>query len=404
MKRRLHISLVTETWRPEINGVAMTLGRMADGLLGLGHRITLVRPRQHTSDQAGNTPDLNEVLVAGCPIPGYRGLRFGLPARRRLVEQWRADRPDVIQVATEGPLGGSAIRAARELNIPVVSEFHTNFHAYSKYYGVGWLEQLVAGHLRRLHNRSEVTLVPTRAVANELTATGYGNIKVVSRGVDTRLFNPIRRSTELRDAWGVSATTLVVTYVGRLAPEKNLPLVQRSFAAIKAMCPDARLLLVGDGPMRAKLERTAAKGAPDSAASAYIFAGMRRGEDLAAHYASADLFLFPSLTETFGNVTTEALASGLAVVAYRHAAAAEVITDQYNGRLVAAGDEAAFVAAAVEVATDTATMHELRRHTAASVRHLDWEQINDKLVTVLSEVIERHACRDADPELALARD
>ena len=404
MKRRLHISLVTETWRPEINGVAMTLGRMADGLLGMGHRITLVRPRQHTADQAGNITDLNEVLVAGCPIPGYRGLRFGLPARRRLVEQWRADRPDVIQVATEGPLGGSAIRAARELNIPVVSEFHTNFHAYSKYYGVGWLEKLVAAHLRRLHNRSEVTLVPTLAVANELTATGYGNIKVVSRGVDTRLFNPIRRSTELRSAWGVTEKSLVVAYIGRLAPEKNLPVVQRSFAEIKAVCPDARLLLVGDGPMRAKLERTAAKGAPDSAASAYIFAGMRRGEDLAAHYASADLFLFPSLTETFGNVTTEGLASGLAVVAYRHAAAAEVITDHYNGRLVAAGDEAAFIATAVALAKDPATMHELRRHTAASVRHLDWEQINDKLVTVLNDVITRHACRDADPELALARD
>ncbi len=394
-KTPLHIALVTETWRPEINGVAMTLGRMADGLLALGHRITLVRPRQHGEDKGQNAPGLREVIVGGCPLPGYRGLRFGLPARNRLLKEWREDRPDIVQVATEGPLGGSAIAAARRLDIPAISEFHTNFHAYSRHYGFGWLEGLVAAHLRRLHNRSAVTLAPTFAVARELTENGYRDVRVVSRGVDTSLFHPSRRSNDLRRCWGAGDDTLVVAYVGRLAAEKNLPLVQRAFAAIHKSRPEARLLFVGDGPLRARLEREN----PD-----YLFAGMRRGTDLAAHYASADLFLFPSLTETFGNVTTEALASGLAVLAYDCAAAAEVIADRHNGRLAAADDESGFIQAAIEMAGDGQGLRAIRQCAAPSVAHLAWEQINANLVQVMHDVIDSHGNKHFGPLLLRAED
>ncbi|TBR15334.1 glycosyltransferase family 4 protein [Rugosibacter aromaticivorans] len=381
MPTSLHIALVTETWRPEINGVAMTLGRLTDGLRHLGHRFTLVRPRQHAADIPAAEANLREVLVAGCPIPGYRGLHFGLPAKARLLNAWREDRPDVIQVATEGPLGGSAIAAARQLNIPVVSEFHTNFHAYSRHYGCGWLEGLVTMHLRRLHNKSAVTLAPTFAVARELTAAGYRAVRVVSRGVDTALFNPQRRSMALRARWEVSEEQLVVTYIGRLAAEKNLPLVTQAFAAIRQRQPDARLLFVGDGPMRPHLERSDAS---------YIFAGMRRGDDLAAHYASADLFLFPSLTETFGNVTLEALASGLGVLAYDCAAANELIRDGDNGRVVPGNHDDAFIAAALELARNPAMLTTLRERAQASVRHLDWGHISKQLADILHATVRSH--------------
>jgi len=376
-----HIALVTETWRPEINGVAMTLGRMTDGLRHLGHRFTLVRPRQHANDLPATETRLREVLVAGCPIPGYRGLRFGLPAKARLLKAWREDRPDVIQVATEGPLGTSAIAAGRELDIPVVSEFHTNFHAYSRHYGFSWLEGLVAMHLRRLHNKSAVTLAPTFAVARELTAAGYRTVHVVSRGVDTALFNPQRRSRELRAHWGISDEQIVVTYVGRLAAEKNLLLVTQAFAAIRQIYPSARLLFVGDGPMRTHLQRSDAT---------YLFAGMRRDDDLAAHYASADLFLFPSLTETFGNVTLEALASGLGVVAYDCAAASELIRDGDNGRVVPSNHSDAFIAAALELACNPAMLTTLRERAHASVRHLDWGHISNQLVDILHAIVKSH--------------
>lgn len=381
MKKPLHIALVTETWRPEINGVAMTLGHLTDGLRQRGHRFTLVRPRQHTADIPATETNLTEILVGGCPLPGYRGLRFGLPSKARLLDAWRSDRPNIIQVATEGPLGASAIAAARLLDIPVASEFHTNFHAYSHHYGFGWLEGLVSAHLRRLHNKSAVTLAPTFAVANELKARGYRSVRVVSRGVDTQLFHPARRNEALRSSWGISNDQLVVAYVGRLAAEKNLSLVVQAFTAIHAVQPNARLLFVGDGPLRKQLERSSAN---------YIFAGMRRDEDLAAHYATADLFLFPSLTETFGNVTTEALASGLGVVAYDCAAAGELIRNGDNGRVVPSGDEALFISAAVELARNPALLVALRQRAADSVRHLDWTEVSGDLDRLLQETIHTH--------------
>lgn len=376
----MHIALVTETWRPEINGVAMTLGRLTDGLRRLGHRFTLIRPRQHADELPACEPDLSEILVAGLPLPGYHGLRCGLPSKARLLATWRQDRPDIVQVATEGPLGASALAAARALDIPVVSEFHTNFHAYSRHYGFGWLEGLVSAYLRRLHNKSAVTLAPTFAVAEELRARGYRSVRVVSRGIDTRLFHPARRSAALRAAWGMREDQLVVAYVGRLAAEKNLPLVLRAFDAIRAVRTDARLLFVGDGPLRSELAHRSA---------AALFAGMRRDADLAAHYASADLFLFPSLTETFGNVTVEALASGLGVIAF-DCAAAELIRDGDNGRLVACKDEGRFVSAAVELVRNPVLLATLRQRAADSVRHLDWAKIEDDLVGVLQDSIRLH--------------
>ena len=378
MSAPLHIAIVTETYPPEVNGVAMTLGRMVQGLLARGHRVSLTRPRQHAGDMPPASAMETTTLVRGLPIPGYAGLKFGLPAARLFRRQWRTDRPDVVQVVTEGPLGASAIGAARELGIPVVSEFHTNFHAYSRHYGFAWLENLVALHLRRLHNRSRMTLVPSHQLGIDLVRRGYRGIRIVARGVDTRLFNPARRSNALRNSWKVADDDLVVAHVGRLAPEKNLPLVLSTFEAIHRYAPGARLLLVGDGPMRRKLEQRHPQ---------HIFAGMRHGEDLAAHYASADLFLFPSMTETYGNVTLEALASGLPVVAYRMAAAAELIRHGDNGMLAAPGASDQFVRAALDLVTRPGARRRAAEVAPRSVAMLDWDLIHDRLVAALRDAI-----------------
>lgn len=386
----LHVAVVTETYPPEVNGVAMTLGRMVQGLLARGHRVSLTRPRQHTADTPADSPRLTTTLVRGLPIPGYAGLKFGLPAPRLLRRMWRADRPDVVQVVTEGPLGASAIAAARELGIPVVSEFHTNFHAYSRHYGFAWLEDLVATHLRRLHNRSRMTLVPSRQLGVDLQRRGYRNIRVVARGVDTGLFNPTRRSAALRAAWKVGDKDLVVAHVGRLAPEKNLPLVLTTFDAIRRYAPSARLLLVGDGPARARLEQEH----PD-----HLHAGMRHGEDLATHYASADMFLFPSMTDTWGNVTLEALASGLPVVAYRMAAAAELIRHGDNGMLADPGASDQFVRAALDLVTRPQARRRAAMAAPYSVVALDWERIHEQLVAALRDAIARPASAAANESL-----
>ncbi|HTY04784.1 MAG TPA: glycosyltransferase family 1 protein [Rhodocyclaceae bacterium] len=388
----LHVALVTETYPPEVNGVALTVARLVDGLRQRDLRVQVIRPRQGRLDDPGQ----GELLIPGLPIPGYPGLRFGLPAHRSLRRQWLRDPPDVVHVATEGPLGAAAVGAARSLHLPVSSGFHTNFRAYSRHYRLGWLKSLVGGHLRRFHNRTDLTLAPTARLARELRADGYRNVDILARGVDTHVFNPAQRSADLRDSWGVGPEDLVVAYVGRIAAEKNLGLVTRTFAAIVAQRPDARLLFVGDGPLLDSLRRRHPN---------HIYAGLRRGEDLAAHYASADLFLFPSLTETFGNVVPEALASGLGVIAFDCAAAADLIEPGRNGITAPPGNDDAFIAAASRLAMDGDELARIRATASASVAHMEWSRIQERFALVLAEVAATHRGRkDRERGLVLASD
>jgi glycosyltransferase involved in cell wall biosynthesis len=392
LQRPLRIACVTETYPPEINGVAMTVARLVQGLRARHHCVRVVRPRQ-AADAPATSAD-GDFLVRGVPIPRYEGLKMGLPCTGKLIKLWKRERPDVVHIATEGPLGRSALLAAKALCLPVCSEFRTNFHAYSAHYGVGFMKKLILGYLRRFHNATQCTMVPTQALHDELQREGFRDLLTVARGVDTRRFDPARRSEALRAQWGAGPDDLVVTCVGRLAPEKNLVTVLDAFDAIHRAQPRARLVLVGDGPMRKELEARR----PDA-----IFAGQRTGEDLAAHYASADLFLFPSVTETFGNVTTEAMASGLAVVAFAYAAAQRVIRDGESGALVPYGDSAAFVATAVRTAADLAHCRALGAHARTSVMALDWEGIAAQVEGVMTLVIARKAAQPAAYAFASAR-
>jgi len=368
----LEITFVTETFPPEINGVAMTVGRLVDGLRGRGHRVSVLRPRQGKSDVGGE----HETPLPGLPLPGYPGLRFGLPAGRSLRRLWHQRRPDLVHVVTEGPLGWSAVNTARHLGIPVTSGFHTNFDRYSAYYGLGWMRAGVATYLRALHRRTLATMVPTEALAADLAGEGIVGVRVVGRGVDTTLFNPARRSAQLRSRWGVAEGELACLYVGRLAPEKNLALVEKSFAALRALRPDARMIWVGDGPSHGRLVREH----PDQ-----HFAGVRIGEDLAEHFASADLFLFPSLTETYGNVVAEAMASGLPVLAFRSAAAAELIASGVDGISVAPGDDQAYLAAARTLVGQPEALREMGRRAAQAMGARGWAAVVERFEAVACE-------------------
>lgn len=364
--RRLRVAMVTETYPPEINGVAMTMGRIVSGLQARGHTVQLIRPRQHAGDQPAAEPRFEEVLQRGVPIPRYDALKLGLPAKQALLRLWATRRPDIVHIVTEGPLGWSALAAASKLKLPVATDFHTNFHSYSAHYGVGWLKTPITAYLRKFHNKALRTLVPTASLEQELHALGFRNLQVVARGVDTALFNPAQRSPALRQQWGARENDLVALYVGRLAPEKNLPLVMRAYAEMRKTQPWMRLVIVGDGPERSRLEREN---------PGLIFAGMRTGGDLAAHYASADVFLFPSMTETYGNVTVEAMASGLAVVAYDYAAAQQHIRHAVNGVLAPFGAADEFVGIAAALAGDAARARLLGERARATTGKLDWSCI-----------------------------
>lgn len=374
MRPQLRIAVVTETYPPEVNGVAMTLGRLVNGLQVRNHQVQLIRPRQHSDDQPQPTATLSEHLQRGIALPRYEGLKMGLPAKAALTRLWTRQRPDVVQIATEGPLGWSALAAANKLRLPVASDFHTNFHSYSSHYGFGLLRRAIVAYLRKFHNKAAVTLVPTDGIRRELLAHGYENIEIIGRGVDTQLFHPGRRDAALRTQWGLGENETAVLYVGRLAAEKNLPLVFSAFDAMHQAHPATRLVLVGDGPERASWQAKR----PDA-----IFCGTQVGEALATHYASGDVFLFPSLTETWGNVTIEAMASGLAVVAYDCAAAEEIIRHDENGLKVAPEDQAAFIAQAASLVSDVARQRRLGTAAAARAAQLSWDAIIDSFERVL---------------------
>ncbi len=363
----MKIALVTETYPPEVNGVAMTLSRLVGGLRARGHEVGIVRPRQ-VAERSG--------AAETEAIPFYKSLRIGMPATGRLRARWRIRRPDLVHVATEGPLGLAALRAARLLGLPVSSSFHTNFHAYGGHYGLRVLRGAALSYLRWFHNRTRCTMVPAGDLRDQLAAQGFQRLLVISRGVDTDLFTPARRRRELRARWGADDETPVAVYVGRLAAEKNLGLAVAAYLALREREPGTRFVLVGDGPERAAL----AEKYPE-----FHYAGMRRGEDLAAHYASADVGLFPSVTETFGNVVTEALASGLVVLTYDYAAGREHVRDGINGFAVPFDDAGAFLARARAVMDERGRWPAWREEARRTALGLTWDAIVDRFEHALRQ-------------------
>ena len=373
----LRVAIVTETYPPEINGVARTVGLMVEALCERGHEVQLIRPRQpKESGPSDHGPE--ERLVPGLPIPFYRHLQMGFAPPRLFHREWTKRRPDLVHVVTEGPLGWAAVSAARRLGIPICSDFHTNFHSYSRHYGMGMFSGIVSRYLRALHNGTDCTLVPTAEMQSNLEAQAFERVRVVGRGVDSWLFSPARRSERLRATWGCRGSETVALYVGRLAPEKNLRVFVEAALAMRAIDTNLRVVLVGDGPQSAELRARH----PD-----FVFAGMRIGRDLAEHYASADVFLFPSTTETFGNVTLEAMASGVAVVAYDYAAARQYLRHGVSALLAPMDDGTAFIGMAERLAQDRDLVSHLRVEARRVAEGASWSRVFDDLERVLRGII-----------------
>ncbi|MEC7120048.1 MAG: glycosyltransferase family 1 protein [Pseudomonadota bacterium] len=358
----LRITLVTETWPPEINGVAHSVFQLAQGLRLQGHHLCLIRPTQqrHTAQ----SPAHEELLVRGFAIPRYPELQFGAPAYARIKAKLAEYQPDIVHVVTEGPLGLAAVYAARALNIPVSSGFHSPFHEFSRFFGLGIFLTPIMSYLRFFHNRTDVTCVPSEKTRAQLAHVGIRDLVVVGRGVNTKQFHPSHRSDALREQWGVSASSTVMLYVGRLSPEKNIDLVVAAFRELRLNQPmrEIKLVLVGDGPDRSRLEKLA----PDA-----IFAGMQTGADLGQHYASADVFVFASQVETFGNVVLEAMASGLPVLAFDDACAGQVVQPEQSGWLCALQQDQIFVHMAGRLPKQN-RLKEMGEQAQQDVQRMSW--------------------------------
>ena len=353
----MRYSIVTETYPPEVNGVALTVQGLEQGLRDRGHDVELVRPRQDgDADLAPPALPKHVLLVRGAALPRYPGLKFGLPATRTLRKRWQLVRPDAIYVATEGPLGWSALRAARQLGIPAATGFHTRFDDYMRDYGAPWLQGAALRWMRRFHNGAQATLVPTLQLPQFLQGEGYDNVVRLARAVDTRQFDPARRDRGLRAQWGIDDDGVVAIYLGRIAAEKNLPLAVRAVRALQAIRPDAKFVWGGDGPAR--------------------------------HFASGDLFVFPSHSETFGNVTLEALASGVPTVAFDYGAAHEYLRDGVHGAAIActdapSRDDAGFIAAVARIGSDDELRGAMRTACRDAVAALRPEQVAEDFDRIL---------------------
>jgi glycosyltransferase involved in cell wall biosynthesis len=344
----------------------MTFGVIASELGRRGHSVAIYRPwrRDLPPDKADG--DYRQIPMAGLPIPGYPLLRIGMPASRKLRKIWTSNRPDLVHVATEGPLGVSAVWTARAMGIPVTSSFHTNFHAYTRHYKISLFRSLAVGWLRYVHNMTQSTFAPTPELCAELTGMGFKGLTVLSRGVDTRQFRPARRSYSLRAEWNVATNDPVVIHVGRMAAEKNYPLLFRVYAAMKDANPACRFVLAGEGPLKRKLMQEH----PEC-----VFAGFFSRDEIGRYYASADIYIHASLTETFGNVLTEAMASGLAAAGFDYAAARMFIKDGETGLSVPCDKPDALVAAGVRLATDADLRARLRIAARTAVEAQSWDQV-----------------------------
>ncbi|MDW8214396.1 MAG: glycosyltransferase family 1 protein [Roseiflexaceae bacterium] len=360
----MRIALITETFLPNVNGIVTTLCRLLEHLHNEGHEALLFAPQGAPASYAG----AQVIPLRGVPFPLYPDIRF-TPPQPGIVPALRKFRPDLIHLAGLMVLGPAARFAARQLRIPAIATYHTNLPAYSVHYGLGALRQAAYSYLRWIHNACALTLCPSSAILADLRERGFRRLRLWGRGVDTVRFHPAHRRDDWRAAVGARADERVLLYVGRLAAEKRLDLLAEALRDMEGI----RLVLVGDGPARPQLERRFA-GMP------VTFTGFLNGHDLAVAYASSDVFVFPSDTETFGQVVQEAMASGLPVVAARAGGVIDLVRDEETGVFFAPGSAYSLRTAVSRLVANPGLSSAYGQAGRAAAEQRSWPRVLDELM------------------------
>lgn len=367
----MRIALFTDTYLPTVNGVARALGLLVDHAAKYGHEVALVTPRIGSDPATGVT--LHERLP-GIALPPYPELQAARPwlsgAQRRRLEAFR---PDVVHVATEALVGAVGRRFALRRGLPLVTSYCTNFPDYLPSYRLGWARGLLWRHLRRFHGAAHLTTAPSGATLAELEARDFRPpLALWSRGVDTQLFDPALRSDELRESLGVEENGVLLVYVGRIATEKRVDLLLESFGIVRRSSPvPVTLALVGDGPALPRLRAAAPEGVR--------FTGYRHGTDLARHFAAGDLFVFASDTETFGQVVTEAMASGLPVVAPARGGVRDTVRPGRTGYLFDPGNAEDMARRVLTLVHDGPRRRDMGRRARQAAEQRSWSDVFARL-------------------------
>ncbi len=370
----MRLLLCSDTYPPQVNGVSVVTALMAEGLRDRGWHCATVVPVYPSTLQAPlGAPRIPRFALPSVPMPIYPALRFPWPSRRTVREAFDAWAPDLVYCATEFVIGRLASAEARRRGIPLVSAFHTDFGRYATAYGLPWLRRAVENNIATFHRRAALTLTPSSPARATLQAAGVTRTEVWGRGVEPSRFSPARRSLALREALSLGPA-FTFLYVGRLAPEKNVELVLRAFAALAgSLTPGAvRLVVAGDGPSLPALRRKAGPGVT-------FLGSLERNHDLPTLFASCDAFLFASETETLGLVVLEAMASGLPVIAAPAGGVVDHLRDEVNGLAFAPGDKSAMLAAMCRLVRDRALRERLREGALQTAAPLNWSAELDRL-------------------------
>ena len=376
----MRVAIITESFPPDVNGVAHCVVRVAELLAAQGHQPLVIAPTpprtkrsRHEDTDPGPFP-YPVVRVRAVPLPGYPSFRLGLPGRR-MRNALIKHRTEVVHLASPVVLGAHGAAVAKRLGLPTVAVFQTDLPSYAYAYRLGRAGEAVAWRwLRGIHNRAARTLAPSTVTATGLLGRGIANVWLWGRGVDTVRFDPARRSAQIR-ADLAPGGELIAGYVGRLAPEKHIEVL----AGITAL-PGVRLVIVGAGPTEASLRQQM----PDA-----VFLGERRGDELAAIYASFDVFVHSGPYETFGQTLQEAAASGLPVVAPAAGGPLDLVDDGVTGYLVPPGDPDAFAAAVARLAADPAARTAFGAAGRRKVLSRSWPALTEELIGHYAAVLGR---------------
>ncbi len=377
----MRITLVTETYFPQINGVSRTLDKLVGHCCSRGDQVQLLVPRYDQS-QEEYPAGVERTDFSGFSLPCYREVTLPLTTPGRIREELSRFGTQLVHIATEGTLGWVALRAAQSLGLPVVSSYHTNFPQYLAGYRLGWLEPVAWRYLRWFHNRTLQTFCPTPSIRSLLLERGFKNVGVWGRGVDSDHFNPSQRDEERRSSLGFLPEETVLVYLGRLAAEKNLQMLFDAFDRLSADS-SCRLLVIGDGPLGDRLRKRADQRV--------VFAGYRRGIELAQLLAVGDLLVFPSLTDTFGNVMLEGMASGLPAIGFDVPGPKDVIKDGQTGRIVPCTTASDLALAIDRMAGDRDELCKMGQQARRHAEGQSWSRI-------MENVRDQYECHIPGPE------